>query len=161
MASSSGITNTAVVYNPSNTTSPLGSYNITGYTLQSIIPSPISGISSFALNQSALGTEITWQQTAGGVYGPVFAEPSLSGSTYIMWAIGSSAALSDSPLPAMGSTLIYLNPEVSPSASPSAVPSPLVYSNTTSLSRKNGLSLSWNFDGDTYYFKAVLTRLAW
>lgn len=165
--------NNAVICNLSpNASVAMGEYVVLNETLAGIVLAQSPGTTNMVVTQTSNTTIMSWTRLSNNGAAN-FSQISLSGRTYVMWATGWGNVYTDTPLPLMDWVAVDFSmlpstsptPSATPSvsvsmtASVSATPSPL--SNSTSLSKKNGLSLFWGFDGMTYTFRAVLTKLAW
>ena len=174
MVGPSSSTSTAWICSPGSVGSPVGQYDMTGYTMGGIVGvgSGSATGTNVSVTQSGGNTVMSWVWESGVGGSSSRAGISMSGPTYVVWSVGVGSVFTDSPLPAMGTSVVdfTLVPSASPSASPSPVPASLVsavgnpysgvYPNWYPLTA--GLTLYWNrtFDG-VFNFLAEWNELTW
>lgn len=165
--------NTAIICDlDGNASVPIGEYDMLGETMATIKYKAGSNLTNMSVD--VMGDTVVMKFTRNWHNGDVNASQiSLTGRTTVLWAAGYGLKYTDVPLPAMGLVRLDLSQmpsasptpsatiSVSPSAtmSPSTTPSP--YATSTAVSKKNGLYLYWNRNGNTFSFRAMLSRLAW
>jgi hypothetical protein len=134
----------AVICSPGDGT--IGQYQLLNTSFTGIVPENAPGVTSLSFLQANGQTIMTWSRNVNNG-NPNDQQISLTGPTWVIWAVGTSNTFSN----------VYPSTSMS-SAAVSFVPAP-AYQYTSTLT--TGLVLNWNVVGSRLDFQAVYNGTAW